>query len=131
VTNIPDPTGPGGADPAGAGAPHDIPSAGELLEAVAEFLTEQVVPGTGGRLSFHARVAANVVSMVAREMDLGADQAAAHAARLADLGLETETELAQAIRAGRFDDRPGEVRAAVRASVADKLAVANPAYLGS
>ncbi len=52
-------------------APHGRPTAGELLDAVREFLTGQVMPATTGQLSFHARVAANVLSIVARELELG------------------------------------------------------------
>jgi aminoglycoside phosphotransferase (APT) family kinase protein len=54
-----------------APAPHGRPTASELLEAVREFLTGQVMPGTGGQLAFHARVAANVLGIVARELELG------------------------------------------------------------
>ncbi|MEZ5258335.1 MAG: DUF6285 domain-containing protein [Ilumatobacteraceae bacterium] len=66
--------------------------------------------------------------MVERELELGPDQAAAHAARLAQLGVADDAELAAAIRDGRLDDRIDEVRALVKASVDDKLAVANPKY---
>lgn len=111
------------------GAPHDVPSAGELLAAVEEFLRGEVLPATEGRTAFHVRVAANVLSMVARQLVLGPAQAEAHAARLAALGVADEAALAEAIRAGSLDDRFDQVRAAVRATVADKLAVANPAYL--
>ena len=85
-------------------------------------------PATEGRLRFHARVAANVVAMVAREMALGPGQAAAHAARLACLGVADDAELAQAIRSGRLDDRLEELESVVRATVAEKLPVANPGY---
>jgi hypothetical protein len=78
---------------------------------------------------FHVRVAANVVAMVAREMVLGPDQEQAHTARLHGLGVSSDTELAAAIRAGTLDARADEVRAVVRAAVADKLAVANPRHL--
>jgi hypothetical protein len=52
-------------------APHGRPTASELLDAVRQFLTDQVMPATGGQLAFHARVAANVLSIVAREIELG------------------------------------------------------------
>ena len=42
-----------------------------MLEAVREFLTGQVMPATSGQLAFHARVAANVLGIVARELELG------------------------------------------------------------
>ena len=110
-------------------APHDVPTAAELLVAVEEFLRGDLLAATEGRLAFHVRVAANVLAMVGRQLALGPQQADAHRARLAALGVASDAELAEAIRTGALDDRLAEVRAAVRAAVADKLAVANPAYL--
>ena len=107
---------------------HDEPSMAALLEAVREFLEDDVIPGTEGRLRFHARVAANVVRMVERELALGEAQAAAHSADLARLGVGSEEELASAIRAGALDGRIAEVAAVVRRTVAAKLAVAHPGY---
>ncbi len=74
--------------PRPAPAPHGRPTVSELLDAVREFLTGQVMPATTGQLSFHARVAANVLGIVARELELGpvpedAGLAAGVAARLA------------------------------------------------
>src|SRR5262249_61865925 len=60
----------GAAQP--APAPHGRPTAGELLEAVREFLTGQVRPAATGQLAFHASVAANILGIVARELELGA-----------------------------------------------------------
>jgi aminoglycoside phosphotransferase (APT) family kinase protein len=107
---------------------HDAPSAVELLDSVREFLSTDVVGSTSGRLRFHARVAANVVAMVGREMALGPRQEAEQARLLRQLGLENDTELAEAIRTGTLDQRRDEVAAVVAASVAAKLAVAHPAY---
>jgi aminoglycoside phosphotransferase (APT) family kinase protein len=80
----PRPTGEGLLSP----APHGRPTASELLEAVREYLLGSVMPATEGQLSFHARVAANVLAIVARELELGeppsdTDLAAQVAARLA------------------------------------------------
>ena len=113
------------SDPRG---PHDAPSAAQLVEAVREFLEGDVMEATEGRVRFHARVAARVLAMVERELTLGTEQAAAHAERLAALGFADDAELAAAIRGGDLDDRYAEVKAAVTASVRDKLAVANPDY---
>jgi aminoglycoside phosphotransferase (APT) family kinase protein len=110
------------------GGPHDVPSAAQLLDAVGEFLRSDVLAATEGRVRFHVRVAANVVAMVGRELELGGELAGAHAERLAELGVSSETQLAAAIRGGAFDDRLAAVSDAVRATVADKLAVANPTY---
>jgi len=57
--------------PRPAPAPYGRPTASELLDAVREFLTDQVMPATTGQLAFHARVAANVLGIVARERELG------------------------------------------------------------
>lgn len=112
-------------------APHDVPTAGELVEAVREWIERDVLTATEGRLSFHARVAVNMLAMVERELDLGPEQARRHAERLAALGLPDDAALAAAIRSGDLDDRLPEVRDMVRASVEDKLRVANPRYLES
>jgi aminoglycoside phosphotransferase (APT) family kinase protein len=57
--------------PEPAPAPYGRPTASELLDAVRGFLTDQVMPATTGQLAFHARVAANVLGIVARELELG------------------------------------------------------------
>jgi hypothetical protein len=110
-------------------APHDIPTAAQLVEAVREFLEGDVSAATDGRVRFHARVAANVCAMVERELALGPAQERAARERLAPFGVVDDFELAAAIRSGELDDRYDEVAAAVRATVRDKLLVANPKYL--
>ncbi len=110
-------------------APHDAPTARELLDAVREWIDREVIPATDGRLRFHARVAANVLGMVEREIELGAAQQAAHERRLASLGVDDDAELAAAIRRGDFDDRHDELVEVLQAAVVDKLRVANPGYL--
>jgi hypothetical protein len=47
---------------------HGRPTARELLEAVRGFLADDVMVNTSGRLSFHARVAANMIAIVEREL---------------------------------------------------------------
>src|SRR5690606_13181549 len=47
---------------------NDRPSAAELLAAVEQFLEEEAVPALEGPARFHARVAANVLRIVAREL---------------------------------------------------------------
>jgi hypothetical protein len=108
---------------------HDIPDAPGLVEAVREFLERDVLTSTEGRVQFHTRVAVNVLAMVERELRQGAEQLEAHAAGLAALGVDSERALADAIRAGAFDDRIDEVRAFIEQTVQAKLEVANPRYL--
>ncbi len=109
---------------------HGAPSAIELVAAVADWLRDDVSAAVEGRLRFHTRVAVNVLDTVRRELELGDAQAAAHRARLGGLGAASERELADLIRHGQLDDRRPEVLAVLRAAVHDKLAVANPRYLG-
>jgi hypothetical protein len=109
-------------------APHDRPDAADLLDAVRSFLLDHVVPATSGQVAFHAKVAANVLALVGRELAAGPDDAERHQARLAALGCADDEELAARIRAGDLDDRYDEVARLVRAAVWDKLQVANPKY---
>lgn len=108
---------------------HGHPSAAELVAAVGEFLRTEVLPTGDGRLHFHTRVAANVLATVERELTLGEHQQSEHRQRLAELGFTDQAELAAAIRAETVDPHDPAVIAAVRATVTDRLTVANPRYL--
>lgn len=118
----------------------DSPSAKELLDAVTHFLNTEIAPTLADpRLKFRALVAANVLTIVGRELEMGAAQASAERERLivllgttADADAEQMTqELARKIRAGDADE--GALHAAVLAhveqTVREKLQVANPKYL--
>src|SRR5690606_26243043 len=126
TTSAPAPVPP--PEPGVPGAPHDAPTAGQLVEAVREYLEGDVMAATEGRVRFHARVAARALAIVERELAAGDGPARALVERLAALGVADEAELAAAVRSGDLDDRWDEVVAAVAATVADKLAVANPGY---
>jgi len=106
-----------------------IPTAAELVEALREFLADEVMPNTSGALSFHARVAANVAGIVERELDLGEAAARAHAERLARLGFADDAQLAAAIRAGDLDDRTAELVPALLQTAIDDLRIANPRHI--
>jgi hypothetical protein len=112
-----------------AGEPHDVPSAAQLVEAVREFLENDVMAATEGRVMFHTRVAVNVLAMVERELALGPSQAEAHRAALARLGVTDDAALAAAIRDGSLDERRVEVLEVLRRTVRAKLEVSNPRYL--
>ena len=105
---------------------HGRPTAAELVAAVAEFIEGDVREATGGQVNFHARVAANVLRTVERE--LLDDRDAEARAALAGLGFDDEAALAAAIRAGELDERTAEVTACLRAVVRHRLAVAHPGY---
>lgn len=108
---------------------HDRPSATELVEAVREFLTTDVMEATEGRVRFHARVAANALAIVERELAAGGAPADGHGWRLSALGVPGDRHLAAALRAGDLDDRWDDVLTALAATVLDKVRVANPGYL--
>ena len=97
------------------------PTAAELVAAVADFLDSDVREATEGQVSFHARVAANVLRTVERE--LADDRATPDM-----LGYDDEEHLAAAIRAGDLDGRPANYCHALRTLVRHRLAVAHPGY---
>jgi hypothetical protein len=126
----------------------DRPTSVELLEAAADFVESELVPAVQGARQFQARVVANVMRVVAREIKLedplvrsevkalahllGHD--APHLHSLDDLtaaAVSMGEELTTKIRAGEADDGDWrrEVLAIVRQSVEDKLRIANPRYL--
>lgn len=123
----------------------DRPSARELIEAVVQFLERELVPSvTDARLKFRARVAANVLTIVTREMEQGDALLHAEWERLHKLldfpsagkdvcgEIEQMTrELCRRIRAGEADEGPWHdaVMAHVTQTVIEKLQIANPRYL--
>jgi len=127
----------------------DRPTATELLGAVRSFLEREVVPAFEGRRRFHALVAANVLAVVERELAGEERQLLGEWRRLAALlgvrgdepvrlellrdGVRAlDAELTRRLREGDADEGPfGEgVRRHLRATVVEKLRVANPRHLG-
>ena len=126
----------------------DRPTAIELLEAAAQFIDRDIVPVTDGARQFQARVAANVMRIVAREISMEETQLREEARELARLlgrepadvagvsemkqaALELNAELSARIRKGDADSgiwRETVLRV-VRKLVEAKLTVANPRYL--
>lgn len=110
-------------------APHDAPTAAELLESVREWLERDVLGAVEGRLQFHTRVAMNVIDIVLREMQLGQEQGETHRRVLAALGHDDDASLAAAVRRGDFDANLAELLGHLRPVIEDKVKVANPRYL--
>lgn len=123
----------------------DSPTANELITTVAQFLNTELAPTLhDARLKFRARVAANVLQIVARELEMGDGQLRAERERLNELLNEHASSenvrgdvehltrvLAQKIRAGDADagEFYSRVFAHVEQTVMEKLQVANPKYL--
>jgi hypothetical protein len=116
----------------------DAPTAAELIEAVLEFLENDVRATAVGRTKFHARVAMKVLGIVQRELELGPASDEAERARLLDLLpdagredslAELNAELAGRIRSGSFAGKREALIAHLHETLRDKLSIANPRYL--
>jgi hypothetical protein len=95
----------------------DRPDAGELLEAVLEFLATEVLPNaTDQRQKFRTLVAMNALGIARRELESEEETMSADELR----------KLAARIRAG---DVPDDVLPLLKEHVAAKLRIANPDYL--
>jgi hypothetical protein len=115
--------------------PRSKPEATILLKAAVKFLESELMPTLAGYHRFQTRVTLNVLNIVRRELELRQAQADAERARLmALLGHEGEVEelsreLAERIRAASFALDDLALRAHIRQSLADALAINNPKWL--
>ena len=129
----------------------DRPNFKELLEIVRDFLQSEAVPKTTDpHLRFRVRIAANLLGILQRELDLEEEQLPGELRRLQEIypgtGAREETpenlvalkslvatlntRLAEEIRSCKRVAAPGDrIWRHVRATVIEKLKIANPAYL--
>jgi hypothetical protein len=113
-----------------------MPSVPVLLTAAVKYLEDELLPGLTGYDRFKTRVTANVLNIVRRELELRDRQSVAERARLRALvghDGDTETlsgELSELIRQGAIDLNDADLRAHLRQSLADALAINNPKWLG-
>ena len=105
----------------GAGL-HDRPTAGEIVEAVREWIEGLSLSGHD---AFLARVSGRALQIVEREL-AAPELQQRHRLRLDALGVADDAELARQVRAGRDDAATVE---AIRDSVIDKLRIADPRLL--
>ena len=126
----------------------DRPSADELLAAVERFLEQEVMPNSEGVRRFHARVAANTLRIIRRELEREEEQLAAEWAGLAELlgaaappagraALRESIGARNAELCGRIREGEGDggafrekALAHLRRTVRDKLLVSNPGWVG-
>ena len=112
----------------------DQPTPSEVIGAVALFLKTVVAAETTGATSFQARVAANALEMMRRQLDLAPAEEAAELARLkALLGadgtlLELNAELARRIAARTLDLTTPGLKDHLWSTTLAKLAVDQPTY---
>jgi hypothetical protein len=112
----------------------DPPTVAELLEATAAFLREVAVPQLTGHASFHARVAANALDVVKRELELRpATERDEHSRLKALLRTEGSLEelnalLSRRIAAGEVDLQTPGVGEHLWATTLAKVAIDQPTY---
>jgi hypothetical protein len=114
----------------------DQPSMRELVDAVREFLEMRAMPELKGHTAFHARVAANALAIVVRELEQGGAAANEESARLRGLLAcngtldELNRELCRRIRTGEFTLATPGLAEHLEKTTRDKVAIDQPGYSG-
>jgi aminoglycoside phosphotransferase (APT) family kinase protein len=116
----------------------ELPRSDELLIGVRDFLRNDVASKLPGRDGFLARVAANSLDIVLRELELGEDaqaweQQALHAllGRAGGSIFDMRAALCAAIRARDIDLKRQDLRAYLRDSVLAQVMIDQPGYPGA
>jgi len=115
---------------------YDRPDMVELVAIVREFLERQAMPALEGRVAFHARVAANALAIVERELEQGSRETDRELARLRTLlGTDGDLdalnrELCRRLRSGEVSVETPGLLDHLRATTLAKLAVDQPHYSG-
>lgn len=123
--------------------PQDRATAEELLAGVEGFLRKDVLPQLTGASIYKCRVAANMLSIVQRELAQGGAADKAEQEGLESLlGRQSDeadtpsaiddlnAELCAKIRSGDLDVQREAVIAHTRRTLIDKVGIANPRYAG-
>lgn len=114
----------------------DQPSAIELVEIVADFIRNHAMPQLQGHAAFHARVAANALDIVKRELQIAPEAASEEHERLkALLGRdgsldELNREFCARIEAGELTLNTSGLEEHLWAITMTKLAIDQPNYSG-
>ena len=114
----------------------DQPSSFELVTAVREFIEKHAMPELQGRTAFHARVAANALAIVARELEQAGSANAVESERLKPLlGLDDtlsamNRELCRRIRDAEIAIDDPALAAHLCTTTLAKVAIDQPSYSG-
>ncbi len=112
----------------------DQPTPTELINAVADFLRNDIAPMISGHKAFNLRVSINALDLVARQLTLESRSDAAEAARLSRLlGMQgwlsgLNRTLADRIAKGELDLQTPGLSDHLWQTTMDKLAVDQPNY---
>lgn len=114
----------------------DQPSMLELVEVVRTFIEQRAMPELKGHTAFHARVAANALGIVSRELKLGPTATIDEWKRLTILlghegSLEgLNHELCKKIREGEISLETKGLKEHIDLTTRDKVAIDQPTYSG-
>tara|TARA_X000000368_G_scaffold419089_1_gene422325 strand:+ start:19098 stop:19481 length:384 start_codon:yes stop_codon:yes gene_type:complete len=108
--------------------PYDAPSATELIQAVEECITEEIMPSSDGSTKWKLRIAANALKIAIREIEGGNSHRDTLQTILTDLEAIDMHDLSEKIKAGDYDDRFEMLQEKLLSIVTMKLAVANPEH---
>ena len=112
----------------------DEPTPTELIQAVADFLRNEIAPVVKGHHAFKLRVGINALDLVTRQLALQQGSDAAEAARLSALLamqgslLELNRALSEKIASGELDLQTPGLAQHLWQTTMDKLAVDQPNY---
>lgn len=115
----------------------DRPTARELLQTIADLLEKDVLGAVSGPLQHQVRVAGNLVRIVERELELGAQQEAREAELLAGVlgeepagrdALALSQALVDRLNAGHDPELERRAWPALVEIVRGKLAIAKPGH---
>jgi hypothetical protein len=114
----------------------DQPTPGEIVKAVAEFLRSSFARELKPHIAYQARVAANVLDLVERELDIAPRENALEAERLRAIlrrdGTleELNAAFAEALERGALLISTAAVRDHLWATTLAKLSIDQPSYSG-
>jgi hypothetical protein len=112
----------------------DAPTPAEIVRLVAAFLRDVAVPQLTGAAAFNARVAANALDLVGRELSIDPKSHDEEAARLRKLlgndgsVPDLTRELSSAIAAGQLGFGTSELAEHLWSTTMEKLTVDQPTY---
>jgi Domain of unknown function (DUF6285) len=103
----------------------DQPSALELVTAVREFIEKHAIPQLQGHTAFHARVAANALAIVGRELER-----LRHLLAMDGTLDELNRELCRRLRSGVVPLDRAELAQHLTQTTLAKVAIDQPTYSG-
>lgn len=109
--------------------PYDAPSAEDLIQAVQEYLSEDLLPKSSGAEKWKLRIAVNSLSIAIRELTERDEDQEIYTKIMNELGVEDEASLATKIKSGELDGNLPDIHKKLSEIARRKLNVSNPSYM--